>query len=74
MDESVLAASENISNLLPYDYVRDRMIIAIEADSDCKIYSPNKLDLNTYQELSRFLNRRITISHWSAEEFNEMLT
>jgi general secretion pathway protein E len=74
MDESVLAASENISNLLPYDYVRDRMIIAIEADSDCKIYSPNKIDLKTYQELSRFLNRSFTISHCSAEEFNEMLT
>ncbi len=73
MDDSTSKNLDTTSNL-PYDYVRERMIIALEDDDICKVYSPNHIDINTYQELCRFLDKPLDINKCSAEEFNEMLT
>ena len=72
-----LAAKDlnTISNILPYDNVRDRMIIALlNEDNQCNVYSPNIINIKTYQELSRFLNKPFVVKKCSAEDFNEMLT
>ncbi len=74
MVDSVIGNIENLPNILPYDYVRERMIIALDSDEGCSVYSPNKIDIRTYQELSRFLNKPFKIKKCSSEEFNEILT
>ena len=73
MDDST-SKNLDITSNLPYDYVRERMIIALEDDDICKVYSPNHIDIKTYQELCRFLDKPLDINKCSAEEFNEMLT
>ena len=49
MDDLTSKNLDTTSNL-PYDYVRERMIIALEDDDICKVYSPNHIDIKTYQE------------------------
>ena len=66
---------DTILNILPYDYVRERMIIAlVDKNEQCNVYSPNIINIKTYQELSRFLNKPFVVNKCSAEDFNEMLT
>ena len=75
MEDLAAKDLDTISNILPYDYVRDRMIIALlNEDNQCNVYSPNIINIKTYQELSRFLNKPFVVKKCSAEDFNEMLT
>ena len=42
MEDLVAKDLDTISNILPYDYVRERMIIALlDEDELCNVYSPN---------------------------------
>ena len=59
MEDLAVKDIDTISNILPYDYVRDRMIIALDSDNECNVYSPNIVNIKTYQELSRFLNKPV---------------
>jgi len=74
MDDLIAGKIESISNILPYDYVRDRMIIALDSEDVCNVYSPNAINVRTYQELSRYLDKPFFVNKCSAEAFNEMLT
>ena len=52
MEDLAAKDLDTISNILPYDYVRDRMIIALlNEDNQCNVYSPNIINIKTYQEL-----------------------
>ena len=63
MEDLVAKDLDTISNILPYDYVRERMIIALlDEDELCNVYSPNIINIKTYQELSRFLNKPFIIN------------
>ena len=58
MEDLAAKDLDTISNILPYDYVRDSMIISLlKEDNQCNVYSPNIINIKTYQELSRFLNK-----------------
>ena len=62
MEDLAAKDLDTISNILPYDYVRDRMIIALlNEDNQCNVYSPNIINFKTYQELSRFLNKPFVV-------------
>ncbi|SVE62160.1 uncharacterized protein METZ01_LOCUS515014, partial [marine metagenome] len=64
----------NNNSLLPYDFVREKNIIALEENSGCKIFSQEKVSLELYQELSRYLNRDFELEICDSEQFNQLLT
>ena len=50
-----LKDNENISNLLPYDFVKENDVLAFKENNEIKVVSPNNLSINLYQEIQRFL-------------------
>ena len=64
----------NNNSLLPYDFVRVQNIIALEENSGCKIFSQEKVSVEIYHELSRFLNRDFVLEICDSEQFNQLLT
>ena len=48
-------AQENLSNLLPYDFVKENDVLAFNDGSIFSVISPNTLTDDIYHELQRFL-------------------
>ena len=64
----------NSNSLLPYDFVREKNVIALESNNGCKIFSQEKVSLELYHELSRYLNRDFELEICDSEQFNQLLT
>jgi general secretion pathway protein E len=64
----------NNHSLLPYDFVRVKSIIALEDNDGCKIFSQEKISIEIYHELSRYLNRDFELEICDSEQFNQLLT
>ncbi|MAR95409.1 MAG: type II/IV secretion system protein [Gammaproteobacteria bacterium] len=68
-------SAENIkSDILPYDFVRENQVIVSETKDGYIVISPNKLSINIYQELQRFLNSNFKFELCEPEDFNDILT
>ena len=64
----------NNNSLLPYDFVREKNIIAVESNNGCKIFSQEKVSVEIYHELARYLNRDFALEICDSEQFNQLLT
>ena len=69
-----LKDNENISNLLPYDFVKENDVLAFKENNEIKVISPNNLSINLYQEIQRFLKSNFIFSLYKPDDFNELLT
>ncbi len=61
-------------SLLPYDFVREKKIIAVESNNGCKIFSQERVSIEIYHELARYLNRDFALERCDSEQFNQLLT
>ena len=61
-------------SLLPYDFVREKNVIALESNSGCTIFSPERVSIEIYHELARYLNRDFALEICDSEQFNQLLT
>ena len=61
-------------SLLPYDFVREKNIIALESNNGCIIFSPERVSIEIYHELARYLNRDFALEICDSEQFNQLLT
>ena len=64
----------NNNSLLPYDFVREKKIIAVESNNGCTIFSPERVSIEIYHELARYLNRDFALERCDSEQFNQLLT
>ena len=72
MDEVI---NENIkSDVLPYDFVKEKNVIASKTKNGYLVTSPRKLSKNLYQEVQRFLNSSFKFELCDPGKFNEILT
>ena len=52
---SELADIKNVSDILPYDFVRENEVIASFSNKGYEVISPNKISLELYHEIQRYL-------------------
>ena len=72
MDEVI---NENIkSDVLPYDFVKEKNVIASKTKNGYLVTSPRKLSKNLYQEVQRYLNSSFKFELCDPGKFNEILT
>ena len=64
----------NNNSLLPYDFVREKNVIALESNNGCTIFSPERVSIEIYHELARYLNRDFALEICDSEQFNQLLT
>jgi len=65
---------ENISNLLPYDFVKENNVLAFDENGKKNVISPNNLSIELFHEIQRFLKSSFIFSLCKPEVFNELLT
>ena len=68
------ASTTQKSNLLPYDYVKVNQIIALQEVEGCRVISTATISIETYHELSRYLNQDFKMEICDADRFDELLT
>ena len=66
---------ENIkSDVLPYDFVKDNEVIALNTEDGVIVSSPKQLSKEIYSEIQRYLNSSFKFELCEPEKFNEILT
>jgi hypothetical protein len=66
---------ENIkSDVLPYDFVKENDVIALNTKEGVIVSSPRYLTKEIYNEIQRFLNSSFKFELCEPEKFNEILT
>ena len=66
---------ENIkSDVLPYDFVKENDVIALNTKEGVIVSSPRHLTKEIYNEIQRFLNSSFKFELCEPEKFNEILT
>ena len=66
---------KNISDIFPYDFVRENEVIAsFDNSSGYAVISPNKLTSDLYHEIQRYLKSNFTFILCNSDDFNELLT
>ena len=66
---------KNISDIFPYDFVRENEVIAsFDNSSGYAVISPNKLTSDLYHEIQRYLKSNFTFTLCNSDDFNELLT
>ena len=65
---------EDLSNILPYDFVKDNNVLAFNDGNSFTVISPNNLSDDIYHEIQRFLKSNFSFSLCNADYFNELLT
>ena len=66
---------KNISDIFPYDFVRENEVIAsFDSSSGYEVISPNKLTSDLYHEIQRYLKSNFTFTLCNSDDFNELLT
>ena len=71
---SELSDSKNISEILPYDFVRENDVIALLNSDGYEILSPNKINADLYHEIQRYLKSSFRFTICDSGTFNELLT
>ncbi|MBT87857.1 MAG: type II/IV secretion system protein [Gammaproteobacteria bacterium] len=61
-------------NLLPYDYVKANQIFAFQEEDYCRVISTAVISIETYHELTRYLNQDFKMEICDADDFDELLT
>ena len=64
---------DNLSFVLPYDYIKDNQLIVTNNDP-VVVMTPNSISRDMYHELQRFLGTSFSIKKCSSTEFNEYIT
>ena len=65
---------EDLSNILPYDFVKENDVLAFNDGNSFSVISPNNLSDDIYHEIQRFLKSNFTFSLCNATYFNDLLT
>ena len=71
---SEVSDNKNISDILPYDFVRENEVIASFNSDGYEILSPNKISADLYHEIQRYLKSSFMFTICDADTFNELLT
>ena len=72
MTEEVI---ENIkSDVLPYDFVKENDVIAVNSEDGVIVSSPKHLTKEIYNEIQRYLNSSFKFELCDSKKFNEILT
>ena len=65
---------EGLTNILPYDFVKENDVLAFNDGNSFTVISPNNLSNDIYHEIQRFLKSNFTFSLCNANYFNDLLT
>ena len=65
---------EGLTNILPYDFVKENDVLAFNDGNSFSVISPNNLSDDIYHEIQRFLKSNFTFSLCNADYFNDLLT
>ena len=68
-----LKDSDNLSFVLPYDYIKDNQLI-ITSNDPVEVMTPNNVSKEMYHELQRYLRTSFSIKKCSSAEFNDYIT
>ena len=63
-----------ITDLFPYDFVKENEVIAVKNGKGIVVSSPKQISLNLYKEIQRYLDSNFTFELCKPDEFNEILT
>ena len=64
----------NVSDILPYDFVRENEVIASFSENGYELISPHFLKPSLYHEIQRYLKSDFKFEICSSDKFNELLT
>jgi len=65
---------EGLSNVLPYDFVKENDVLAFSDGDSFSVISPNNLSDDIYHEIQRFLKSNFSFSLCKSDYFNDLLT
>jgi general secretion pathway protein E len=65
---------EGLSNILPYDFVKENDVLAFSEGDSFSVISPNNLSDDIYHEIQRFLKSNFSFSLCKSDYFNDLLT
>ena len=65
---------EGLSNILPYDFVKENDVLAFSDGDSFSVISPNNLSDDIYHEIQRFLKSNFSFSLCKSDYFNDLLT
>ena len=65
---------EHLTNILPYDFVKENDVLAFNEGDSFSVISPNSLSDNIYHEIQRFLKSNFSFSLCKSDYFNDLLT
>ena len=65
---------EGLSNILPYDFVKENDVLAFSDGDSFSVISPNNLSDDIYHEIQRFLKSNFSFSLCRSDYFNDLLT
>ena len=65
---------EDLSNILPYDFVKENDVLAFRDGDSFSVISPNNLSDDIYHEIQRFLKSNFSFSLCKSDYFNDLLT
>jgi len=65
---------EGLSNILPYDFVKENDVLAFSDGDSFSVLSPNNLSDDIYHEIQRFLKSNFSFSLCKSDYFNDLLT
>ena len=65
---------ERLTNILPYDFVKENDVLAFNEGDSFSVISPNSLSDNIYHEIQRFLKSNFSFSLCKSDYFNDLLT
>jgi general secretion pathway protein E len=65
---------QKIFDIFPYDFVKENQVLATKTSDGYEVISPNKISLNLYQEMHKFLKADFILQECNKEKFNELLT
>ena len=71
---SEISDVKNISDILPYDFVRENEVIASFNSNGYEVLSPNKISTDLYHEIQRYLKSSFRFTICDSDAFNELLT
>jgi general secretion pathway protein E len=64
----------NVSDILPYDFVRENEVIASHSEDGYELISSKKLTPALYHEIKRYIKSDFVFSLCESSEFNDLLT
>ena len=65
---------DHLTNILPYDFVKENDVLAFNEGDSFSVISPNSLSDNIYHEIQRFLKSNFSFSLCKSDYFNDLLT